>query len=98
MTGPAGSTGPTGPTGPAGVAGIEVLEGGIRSLAANGADGVVLQCPQGKTAISGGFIAADLGVVLAGSYPEGSDARLWVVEVISLLNSASNWSPNVTCS
>lgn len=100
-TGPAGAAGPrgaTGPTGPSGTAGIQVLEGSSRSIAAGGFDGAVLQCPEGKAAIAGGHYSDDIGIILSGSYPGGADPRIWVVEVVSLLNTASSWQPNVTCS
>jgi hypothetical protein len=58
---------------------------------------VILQCPAGKAAISGGFYSEDIGVVISGSYPEGTDARLWVLEVLNLLDTASTWNPNITC-
>lgn len=99
-TGPAGPSGPsgaTGPTGPSGVAGIQVLEGAPRTLAANGVDGVILQCPVGKAAISGGFYADDVGVVLSGSSPGGADPRVWIIEVTNLLGTATTWTPNLTC-
>ncbi len=100
VTGPTGSrgvTGPVGATGPSGVTALEVLEGASRSLAAGAFDAVALQCPAGSTAISGGLYSQDVGIVLSGSYPEGSNPRVWVVEVISLIETASSWNPNVTC-
>jgi hypothetical protein len=76
--GTAGAQGPAGPQGPPGASGFQTSSGVTGLIPAGNVGAIDVPCPDGETAISGGYVVPYTATVLE-SHPRPDNAGTWTV-------------------
>ncbi len=80
-----------------GVAGYQVVIESNLPVAAGGVAQEVVDCPEGKKAIGGGFFGFVPEVVAFRSFPQGADFEAWIVVVKNTGSGASAFDAYAIC-